>query len=403
MYGRPRRALALLFCPPPSVSPFGPPRTDLPWAIRCGFDTRLSNVDLTKDNSKLVVEGVPAGKLHTDVPRLRRGGVGAQFWSVYTPTSVEDGPSSVQLTIEQIDLVHRLCEEHPDTFEMAYTAADVRRIFAAGRVASMCGVEGGHQINGSLRVLRILFRLGCRYMTLTHNGGPGWADPAVNVDGSFAKEAPLGGLASPFGPDVVREMNRLGMIVDLSHVHERTMHAALDVARAPVVFSHSSTRALCAHPRDVPDDVLERLRDNGGVVMIVFLSKFVAGEFWVRRDGSRGRVGATLREVADHVDHAVRTAGIDHVGIGGDYDGGTLFAEGLEDVSTYTRLTAELLYRGYDEEGLAKILGGNVLRVLEECERVSREMKAEGATPGESHFGPELYETNAMKYERLRS
>lgn len=206
----------------------------------------------------------------------------------------------------------------------------------------------------------------------------------------------MGGLA-PFGVEVVKEMNRIGMVVDISHVHEATMNAALDCSRAPVMFSHSSTRALCAHPRDVPDSVLARLKENGGIVMLVFLSKFVGGEFWVRG----GKVGATIIEVADHVDHAVKVAGIDHVGIGGDFDGGKEFARGLEDVSCYTKLTAELLYRGYSEEDLGKILGLNAIRVLEECERVSEEMKGEGRLANESHFGEEAYETNAMKEAKL--
>ena len=229
-------------------------------------------------------------------------------------------------------------------------------------------------------------------MTLTLNGGPGWADPAVNADGSFAHDAPLNGLA-PFGVQVVKEMNRIGMIVDISHVHEQTMLSTLEVTRAPVMFSHSSTRALCAHPRDVPDAVLEKLKVNRGIVMVVFLSKFVAGEFWVRG----GQVGATIIEVADHIDHAVKIAGIDHVGIGGDFDGGSLFAKGCEDVTCYIMLTAELLYRGYTEEQLGKILGLNAIRVMEECEEVSKKMKEEGELANEAHFGEELYETNIMK------
>lgn len=358
---------------------------------------RLSNVDLLVDNTSLKVPGVPWGSLHTDIPRCRKGGLGAQFWSVYAPASIT-GPAAIQCTLEQIDLVYQLCDKYPATFEMAHTAADVRRIFSSGKIPSVCGVEGGHQMGGSLRVLRMFHKLGVRYMTLTHNGGPGWADPAVNLDGSFARDAPLGGL-SPFGVSVVKEMNRIGMIVDLSHVHADTMHAALDAATAPVMFSHSSTRALCSHPRDVPDDVLARLPANGGVVMIVFLSKFVAGEFWVRG----GAVGATVIEVADHVDHAVKVAGIDHVGIGGDYDGGASFAKGLEDVGCYLNLTAELLHRGYTEEQLGKILGGNIIRVMEQCEEEARRLQGEGHLACEEHFGDEVYETNAMKEKKLAS
>jgi len=364
---------------------------DLPWAIRNGFDMKLSNIDLSKNQKDLKIDGIPWGCLHTDIPRLKEGGVGAQMWSVYAPCSIS-GPAAVQVTLEQIDLVYQLCDKYPETFQMAHSAAEVRSIFAKGMIPSICGIEGGHQIGGSLRALRMFHRLGVRYMTLTHNGGPGWADPAVNLDGSFAHEAPLGGLA-PFGKEVVKEMNRLGMMVDISHVHEKTMLAALDCSRAPVIFSHSSTRALCAHPRDVPDDILTRLKTNGGVVMIVFLSKFVAGEFWVRG----GKVGATIIEVADHIDHAVKVAGVDHVGIGGDFDGGSLFARGCEDVTCYVALTAELLYRGYTEEQLGKILGLNAIRVMEECEEVALKMKEEGELASEAHYGKELYETNIMK------
>lgn len=378
---------------------------DLPWALRCCFDLKWSLLDLRKDWSSEVIEGCPWRCLHTDIPRLRKGGVGAQLWSVYIPTIGSDGEpidpaKAIALTMEQIDVVHRMCELYPDVFEMVESVSngDIERIFAEGKIPSMCGIEGGHQIGGSLRVLRMFRKLGVRYMTLTHNGGPGWADPAVNADGSFCKDAVVGGL-NDFGREVVVEMNRIGMMVDLSHVHAETMHAALDATKAPVIFSHSSTRALCRHPRDVPDDVLERLPSNGGVVMIVFLSKFVAGEFWV----AGGKVGATILEVADHVDRVVEIAGIDHVGIGGDYDGGDLFARGLEDVSKYPSLTCELLKRGYNDEQLGKLLGHNVIRVLKECEVVSDKMKAAKTSIGEGHWGPELYETNAMKEKKLLS
>ncbi len=374
---------------------------DLPWALRCCFDMKWSLLDLRKDWTTETVEGCPWRCLHTDISRLREGGVGAQLWSVYMPTMGSDGEpidpaKAIALTLEQIDAVHNMCELYPDVFEMVESANDIERIFAEGKIPSMCGVEGGHQIGGSLRALRMFRKLGVRYMTLTHNGGPGWADPAVNADGSFCNEAVLGGL-NDFGKEVVLEMNRIGMTVDLSHVHAETMHKALDVTKAPVIFSHSSTRALCRHPRDVPDDVLKRLPENGGVVMIVFLSKFVAGEFWV----AGGKVGATIIEVADHVDRVVEIAGIDHVGIGGDYDGGALFARGLEDVSKYPALTCELLKRGYTEEQLGKLLGRNVVRVLKQCEAVSDEMKAAKIPIGEAHWGPELYETNAMKERKL--
>jgi len=270
------------------------------------------------------------------------------------------------------------------------------------KIASLIGIEGGHQIGGSLRALRMFYKLGVRYMTLTHNGGPGWADPACNIDGSWLKSPIIengAGLDAEFGVAVVTEMNRIGMMIDLSHVHHQTMHTTLDVTMAPVIFSHSSTRALCRHPRDVPDDVLVRLKQNGGLCMIVFLSKFVAGEFWV----AGGKVGATILEVADHVDRVVEIAGIDHVGIGGDYDGGDVFARGLEDVSKYPSLTCELLKRGYNEEQLSKILGLNIIRVLKKCEDISREMKSQPIKYpiGEAHWGDELYETNKMKEDKL--
>jgi len=362
---------------------------------------KWSALDLQQNWTKVPIDKscIPWGCLHTDIPRLRAGGVGAQFWSVFIPASVINPGDAIALTLEQIDSVHGMCHKYPETFALATCADEVRTIFQEGKIPGFCGIEGGHQIGGSLRALRMFYKLGARYMTLTHNGGPGWADPAVNLDGSFAKEAPLGGL-NDFGCAVVREMNRLGMVVDLSHVHEQTMLKALAVTRAPVMFSHSSTRALCAHPRDVPDAVLQQLPQNGGIVMVVFLSKFVAGEFWV----SGGKVGATVLEVADHIDHAVKVAGIDHVGIGGDYDGGQTFARGLEDVSKYPVLTCELLKRGYTEASLSKILGLNMIRVLKECEIVAAHMNQdEACIPCEQRWGAELYETNKTKEDKLLS
>lgn len=343
---------------------------DLPWALKAGFDNRLSTIDLHQNLRGVKMKRIRHQCLHTDIPRLREGGLGAQFWSVYVPYSVQ-GTDAVQTTLEQIDVVHRLCEQYPETFEFANTAADVRRIFSAGKIACMCGAEGGHQINDSLACLRMFHRLGVRYLTLTHNGGPGWADPAIEKDGSFA-EAQVGGL-TPFGHEVVKEMNRMGMIVDISHVHEVTMRAVLACTRAPVIFSHSSSKALCSHPRDVPDDVVLSLKANGGVIMINISTNFIAGPFWVRG----GMVGATLMEVADHIDHIRAVCGdsVDHIGLGADFDGIMSPARGMEDVSTYPMLTAELLHRGYTEEDLGKILGLNVIRVLEAVEDVSRELK----------------------------
>lgn len=345
---------------------------DLPWAMKVAFDRRLERVDLSVNQAEVKVDNLRHGSLHTDIPRAREGGLGAQFWSVYVPFSIQ-GPDAVQCTIEQIDLVHRLCERYPDTFEFAHSAADVRRIFSEGRIASMCGVEGGHQINDSLGVLRMYHRLGVRYMTLTHNGGPSWADPALEKDGTWTTELKVDGLSN-FGKEVVREMNRMGMIVDIAHVHMRTMEVVLEETRAPVIFSHSCSKALCDHPRDVPDHVLNMLKDNGGVIMLNFSAPFVAGAFWVRG----GKVGATLLEVADHIDHIKNLIGVDYIGIGGDFDGIKNPARGLDDVSCVPYLTAELLHRGYSDEDVGKILGLNVLRVLERCEQVAQELQQQG-------------------------
>lgn len=351
---------------------------DLPWTMRCqnvdgqgGNCPRLNSWDFTKNHKGVQYVGMRQN-LHTDIPRLREGGVGWQFWSVYVPTRVA-GAMAVQHTLEQIDFVKRLCAKHSEHLQMCMSAEDIERTMASGKIASMCGMEGGHQINGSLASLRLFYELGCRYMTLTHNGTPGWADAALGFKSEFLPEAPLGGLTS-FGKSVVWEMNRLGMLVDLSHVHHVTMKAALAVTRAPVVFSHSSSRAMCDHPRDVPDEILPLVKENGGVIMVCFVSDFIAGQFWVSKDGA---VGATVVEVADHIDHIRNVIGVDHIGIGGDFDGCPDMARGLEDVSGYPNLVAELLHRGYTEPDLAKILHKNILRVLRRAEEVRDEMKDE--------------------------
>ena len=350
---------------------------DLPYALRQISPSGANNVnstDLTKDWAGERIDGPLHGCLHTDLVRLRKGGVGWQFFSVYTPTS--EPQHAVQWTLEQIDVVHRLVDKYDTDLQMASGVEDVKNIWNDGKIACMCGIEGGHQIQNSLGALRMFYKLGCRYMTLTHNGGPDWADPALHIDGSPCLEASLGGL-TPYGENVVLEMNRLGMLVDLSHVHHVTMERALTVTKAPVIFSHSSSRAICDHPRDVPDNILRMLPSNGGIIMVTFVSSFVAGKFWVKGN----EVGATVLEVADHIDHIKEVAGIDHIGIGGDYDGCTDLAKGLEDTSCYTNLTAELLFRGYSENDLAKILSGNILRVLSEAERVRDEMCAKGCLP----------------------
>lgn len=367
---------------------------DIPWQYRQRAGNHLDGLDLAADLTRL------ESPTHTDIARLREGRLGGQFWSVYIPIRRPGGADGdARVVLEQIDLVHRIVERYSDTFEMAYTADDVERIHSAGRIASLIGMEGGHSIENSLGVLRMLYSAGARYMTLTHSLGLFWADSATD-------DARVDGL-SDFGREVVREMNRLGMLVDLSHVAPATMHDALDVARAPVIFSHSSAFAVCRHPRNVPDDVLARLRDNGGVVMVTFFPWYVSEELrgWMEQERAqrdllsaqfpdpvdRNKVEAcletwrsqhprpwpTLEQVADHIDHIRRVAGIEHIGIGSDYDGMPPGPVGLEDVSTYPQLFVELMRRGYTEEDLAGIAGRNVLRVMRECERVAAQLQAE--------------------------
>lgn len=346
---------------------------DLPWKLRTTVGGSLDRVDL--------VAGVPA--YATDIPRLRRGNVGAQIWSVYAPSETARKGTALQTTIEQIELVRELIRRHPDTFELAFSAADVDRCRESGRIASLIGIEGGHCIEDSLANLRRLHDLGARAMSLTHADSVGWADAATD-------EPRHGGL-TPFGEEVIREMNRLGMLVDLSHVSPDTMRHALRVTTAPVIFSHSSARAIADHPRNVPDDVLALTAANGGVVMVTFYSGFVHPESARKRadmfDVSRRlRVEfpdeadykaakrrweaehpidrGSVHDVVDHIDHVVRVAGINHVGIGSDFDGVTLLPRQLEDVSAYPAITQELLNRGYRPDQVDRIMSGNVLRVL---------------------------------------
>jgi membrane dipeptidase len=353
---------------------------DLPWALRERGQVNLA-------------EPVPG--LHTDLPRLAAGGVGAQFWSVYVPASIP-GDTAVTTVLEQIDLARRMIAAYPRALELALTAADVERIFASGRVASLLGAEGGHCISGSLGVLRMLYALGVRYMTLTHNANVGWADSATD-------QRAAGGLTD-FGRDVVREMQRLGMLVDLSHVSPDTMHDALDVAAAPVIFSHSSARAICDNPRNVPDEVLARLPGNGGVCMVTFVPAFVSQECadWLaglKAEAARRGLDprdlrlmhglrpeweaahplpqATLAQVADHIDHVRQVAGLDHVGLGGDFDGTSDVTVGLEDVSTYPALFAELLARGWTEPDCAALAGANLLRALRAAESAAARPQTE--------------------------
>ncbi|MCH7530601.1 MAG: dipeptidase [Gemmatimonadetes bacterium] len=335
-----------------SSTPLIDGHNDLPWAIR---RSQVAPHDVEADAHDL------RGRtpFHTDIERLRAGRVGGQFWSVYTPFgSTEEGAAKVQL--EQIDIALQIIAKYPDVFELALDASDVRRIFASGKIASMLGMEGGHAIENSLGALRAFYRMGVRYMTLTHNGTLDWADAANG-------EQLHGGLTT-FGEEVVREMNRMGMLVDLSHTAPTTMNDALDVATAPVIWSHAAARGLWDHPRNVPDQVLRRLPDNGGVVMVTFVPSFVS-------EGDE----ATIAEVADHIDHIANLAGVDHVGIGSDFDGISSTPVGLEDVSTFPALFAELSRRGWSEEDLAKLAGENLLRVMNEAETIARRLQRERA------------------------
>ena len=356
---------------------------DLPWVIRERFGSRLGSFDL----SGATPLDPPLG---TDLRKLRAGGVGGVFWSVWVPTDLGKD-EAVRTVLEQIDLVHRMAAAYPNDLEIALTAADVRRIHAAGRIASLIGAEGGHSIADSPAVLRMLYAVGARYLTLTHWDSTAWADAAT--------AAPQYGGLTDFGVALVREMNRLGMLVDLSHVSAAAMHDALDASRAPVIFSHSCAAALNPHPRNVPDDVLRRMPANRGIVMVNFGSYFIdpkvtervaAGEAEEARlkalhpgdpkavaDGLDRWYAAnpmpkvTIAQLADHIDHIRQVAGIDHVGLGSDFDGLSSLPVGLEDVSCYPTLLAELASRGYSRDDLARVAGLNLLRVMAEAERVA--------------------------------
>ncbi len=322
---------------------------DLPWAIR-------EDASAPHDVGAYDLRRTTTG--HTDIARLRAGMVGAQFWSVYIPMeSVDEGAARFQL--EQIDIARQFIGKYPDVFEQGYTVSDVERIYGEGKVASVLGMEGGHAIENSLGALRAYFDLGARYMTLTHSGNNDWADSAT--------DDPRHDGLTEFGREVIREMNRLGMLVDLSHTSPATMNDVLDVAEAPVIYSHSSARALTDHLRNVPDQVLRRLPENGGVVMVTFVPSFVS-EANRTHQGPGDAPRATLADVADHIEHIRDVAGIDHVGIGSDFDGIEDTPVGLEDVSTFPVLFAELSRRGWSEAALAKLAGGNVLRAWKEAE-----------------------------------
>lgn len=323
---------------------------DLPWAIRESGKASFDAIDISQ----------PQPTLHTDIERLRRGGVKAQFWSVYVPADTDKKGTALLETIQQIDLVHRMVTRYADVFEMASTSEDVQRIVKAGRIASLLGIEGGYSIESSLDNIQRLHGMGCRYMTLTHSKSLAWADSATD-------EPRCGGL-SEFGEQVVQEMNRVGMLVDLSHVSPECMHRTLDVTRAPVMFSHSSARALNSHPRNVPDDVLKRIPQNGGIVMVNFFSRFVIPTVELEKDDTQR---GSIHDVVDHIQHIIKVAGIDHVGIGSDFDGVPRLPTQLEDVSTYPLITQELLNRGHSAADIHKLLGGNMLRVLQQAEAVA--------------------------------
>ncbi len=353
---------------------------DLPWELRTKHDSSFDKADIAR----------PQPSMHTDILRLKEGNVGAQFWSVYVPAETGRNGVALQQTLEQIELVHAMIKRYPETFELARTVADIERIRAGGKIASLIGVEGGHSIEDSIASLRKLRELGAAYMTLTHSDTLAWADSATDA-GQHA------GL-SPFGEEVVREMNRLGMLVDLSHVSDETMKDAIRISKAPVIYSHSSARAIADHPRNVPDDVLKLVQKNGGVVMVNFFSGFVVPEgaqrmrqmFDVMRELRRKYKTeeevtrerrrweernpyptGTIHDVVDHIDHIVKTIGIDHVGLGSDYDGITKVPAQLEDVSTYPLITQELLNRGYKPADIHKLMSGNFLRVMKRAEEVA--------------------------------
>ncbi|MFO0942481.1 MAG: dipeptidase [Pirellulales bacterium] len=354
---------------------------DLPWEIRTQGSRSFEKIDIAK----------PQPQLHTDIERLKKGGVGAQYWSVYVPARTAKDGTAHLMTLEQIDIVHAMIAKYPETFELARTYGDIVRIRKQGKIASLIGVEGGHSIEDSLEKLRRLHELGARYMTLTHSDSLSWAD-------SCSDKSRASGL-NEFGKEVVREMNRLGMLVDISHVSPQTMQVVLELTKAPVIFSHSSARAVADHVRNVPDEILKQIPKNGGVVMINFFSGFIvpesakraSGIFDLRRqweakygddkaaiDREQAKYRAenplipgSVHDVVDHIEHVIKVAGIDHVGLGSDFDGIAMAPEQLSDVSTYPVITQALLDRGYNEADIHKIMSGNIMRVIKKAEEVA--------------------------------
>ncbi len=374
---------------------------DVPIQLRGRFDNMLGDFDF-EDTTDTATETRSA--MHTDINRIRAGKLGAQFWSVYVSASLDE-PEAVQATVEQIDVTKRLIAGYPDDLALALTSEDVERALAEGKLASLMGMEGGHSIGSSLAVLRQMYAMGARYMTLTHSKTLSWADSAT--------DEPRNNGLTEFGKDVVREMNRIGMLVDLSHVSEKAMHDALDVASAPVIFSHSSARALNGHARNVPDSVLRRLPENGGIIMVTFVPGFLSEEARVwnaNRAAEQARLEAlwqgqpeevasrleswdannplpqsSIAQTADHIDHVRAVAGIDSIGIGGDYDGIPFAPPGLEDVSTYPALFTELARRGYAQSELEQISMRNMMRVMKSAEAAAAASR--GKTPLEYPAG----------------
>lgn len=360
---------------------------DLPWELRTKADSSFDKRDIRHSQPSM----------HTDIPRLRKGGVGAQFWSVYVPSETMRKGTALNDTLEQIEIVKTMIARYPDVFEQARTADDVERIVKSGKIASLMGVEGGHSIEDSIENLRRLHALGAGYMTLTHSDTLKWADAATDTEKHQGLNA--------FGEEIVREMNRLGMLVDLSHVSDETMKDAIRISKAPIIYSHSSARAVANHPRNVPDDVLALVKQNGGVVMINFFPGFIVPKsadimrnmFDKRRElraafpkeedyqrenrrweRQNDYPAGSIYDVIAHIDHVAKTIGVDYIGIGSDYDGIGKVPAQLEDVSTYPLITQELLNRGYKPADIHKIMSGNILRVMRGAEKVAAEMKAVG-------------------------
>ncbi|MEP3481782.1 MAG: dipeptidase [Fuerstiella sp.] len=323
---------------------------DLPWQMRKIGQSSFDQLDISK----------PQPTLHTDIARLREGGVKAQFWSVYVPASTDGEGTALLQTVQQIDLVKVMVNRYPETFELASTVADIRRIAKAGKIASMMGIEGGYSIESNLDNIERFYDMGCRYMTLTHSKSLQWADSAT--------DDPICEGLSEFGVRVIAEMNRVGMLIDLSHVSPQCMRKSLAATKAPVIFSHSSALSINDHPRNVPDEVLKMLPANGGVVMVNFFSKYVVPSEKLKLNEQQP---GSIHDVVDHIEHIIEVAGIDHVGIGSDFDGVPTLPVQLEDVSKYPLITQEMLNRGYSADDVRKLLGGNVLRALQQAEKVA--------------------------------